>query len=97
MNHLAKALTASQQIYLIKVGLYIWTAFISATEEDDYIYPSSDCDGDVAFRAVLLMKFRISLKYESSLSSKMALLLSSSERGDDIAVPTQQTTINIIT
>ncbi len=61
--------------------------FISANEEEDGVYPSSECDGEVAFRAVLLMKFRISLKYESSLSSKMALPLSSSERGDDIAVP----------
>ncbi len=62
--------------------------FISVNEEEDGVYPSSECDGEVAFRAVLLMKFRISLKYESSLSSKMALPLSSSERGDDIAVPT---------
>lgn len=64
--------------------------FISVNVEDDDIYPSSECDGDVAFRAVLLIKFRISLKYESSLSSKMALPLSSSERGDDIAVPTHK-------
>lgn len=66
------------------------TVCISVPEEEDGVYPSSECDGDVAFCAVLLMKFRISLKYESSLSSKMALPLSSSERGDDIAVPTHK-------
>lgn len=67
--------------------------FISINEEEDGVYPSSECDGDVAFCAVLLMKFRISVKYESSLSSKMALPLSSSERGDDIAVPTHENNI----
>lgn len=71
----------------LPIKVIFCTLFISVTEEKYGAYPSSECDGDVAFRAVLLMKFRISLKYESSLSSKMALPLSSSERGDDIAVP----------
>lgn len=55
-----------------------------------FLYPSSESSGDIVWLllpALLLMKFRISLKYESSLSSRMALLLSNSDCGDDMAVP----------
>lgn len=36
------------------------------------------------------MKLRISVKYESSLSSRIAPVLSSSEWGEDVAVPSQK-------